>query len=289
VIGLAGSTSPTLLPDALASSAPAPAPETLAGGLGAYRYDGLDLGGGSRAVVYAVPTEAGVATVACRQPAPADDAFAEACTGIARSLAVAGTQVFTAGPSAQYADAVTEAVRDADHLLASTALQRAKTPASQSRAVDGFPARLNRIAAQLRALALSPVDRAPNTALARAIAGLATGYGSLAAAAHRSQPDRYRQASAKLRAARSAAAAALDDLQAAGYRDLPALTSPALAALKPKPEPPAKTKAPTAPTAPTVQPTPAPTATQPTYTPPKQPSTPQNKYGPRKGSTPGNG
>jgi hypothetical protein len=285
VIGLAGSTSPTLLPDALAGSAPAPAPETLAGGLGAYRYDGLDLGGGSRAVVYAVPTEAGVATVACRQPAPADDAFAAACTGIARSLAVADTQVFTAGPSAQYAEAVTDAVRDANHLLTSTALQRAKTPASQSRAIDGFAARLDRVAAHLRALDLSPVDRAPNTALTRAIAGLAAGYGSLASAAHRSQPERYRQASAKLRAARSAAAAALADLQAAGYRNLPALGSPAMAALKPK----AQTKAPTAPTTPTVQATPVPTATQPTYTPPKQPSTPQNKYGPRKGSTPGNG
>ena len=288
VIGLAGSTSPTLLPDALAGSAPAPAAETLAGGLSAYRYDGLDLGGGSRAVVYAVPTEAGVATVACRQPAPADDAFAEACTGIARSLAVADTQVFTAGPSAQYANAVSDAVRDANHLLTSTALRRAKTPASQSRAVDGFAARLDRIAGQLRALDLSPVDRAPNTALARAFAGLADGYGSLAAAARHSQPDRYRQAGAKVRAARSAAAAALDDLQAAGYRDLPAPASPALAALKPKPA--AKTKAPAAPTTATVQATPAPTATQPTYTPPaKQPSTPQNKYGPRKGSTPGDG
>jgi serine/threonine protein kinase len=288
VVGLAASTSPTLLPDALASSAPPPAPETLAGGLSAYRYDGLDLGGGSRAVVYAVPTEAGVATVACRQPAPADDAFAAACTGIARSLAVADTQVFTAGPSAQYADAVTDAVRDANHLLTSTALQRAKTPASQSRAVDGFPARLDRIAAHLRALALSPVDRAPNIALARAIAGLATGYGSLASAAHRSQPERYRQASAKLRAARSAAASSLADLRAAGYRDLPALASPALAGLKPKPR--TQTKAPTTPTTHTVQATPVPTVTQPTYTAPqKQSSTPQNKYGPRKGSTPGDG
>jgi len=119
-------------------------------------------------------------------------------------------------------------------------------------------------------------------ALAGALAVLAQGYGSLGSAAEHSQHDRYATASAKIRSGRDAAAGALADLRAAGYDQLPALASPALAALRSRPKP--KRAAPT-PTTPSI---PAPTATAvpsaPSYTPPQQPSTPQSKYGPRKGS-----
>jgi hypothetical protein len=285
VVGL-GALSPTLLPDALAGAAPAPAAETLAGGLSAYRYDGLDLGGGHRAVLYAVPTEAGVATVACRQPVPADDGFARGCAGIARSLAITGTKAFPAGPDARYARAVSAAVRSADPVLASTALRRAKTPAGQAKAVGGARGRLDAARAALAGFEVGPVDRAPHAALTAALAVLAQGYGSLASAAEHSQRERYATARAKIRSGRDAAAGALADLRAAGYDHLPALSTPVLAPLRPKPEKPRVT--PTAPSSQAPRPTPTPSA--PVYTPPAiTPSTPQSKYGPRKGSTPGNG
>jgi len=161
-------------------------------------------------------------------------------------------------------------------------LRRAKTPAGQARAVAGFRSRLDGAAATLRKLEVSPVDRAPHAALAGALAVLAQGYGSLGSAAEHSQHDRYATASAKIRSGRDAAAGALADLRAAGYDQLPALASPALAALRSRPKPKRAAPTPTTPSIPAPAATPVPSA--PSYTPPQQPSIPQSKYGPRKGS-----
>ncbi len=297
VLGMAATTSPTLLAPALAETAAAPATETLAGGLSAYRYDALDLGGGERASVYVVPTDAGVATVACRQPAPADPAFAPACAEIARSLAIRDARVFPAGPSPVYASEAGTAVRDLNRLLrgAESGLRSARTPAGQARNLRGAGPGLTLVAEHLRTLDVSPADGAANTALAAATRDLAAGYRALAGAARRSSRGGYATAGSDVRRARAAAAGVLDDLRAAGYAELPALAPATVPQLRSKPKPKPKPKAPSQPatSAPAQPQTPTPQATaapsRPTYTPPSTPSTPQSKYGPRKGSTPEDG
>jgi hypothetical protein len=277
VLGV-GALSPTLLPEGLAGEAPEPAGETLAGGLSAYRYDGLDLGQGSRAVLYAVPTDAGVATVACRQPVPADEAFARACAGVARSLAITDAKAYPAGPDARYAAAAGAAVRAANRALGARGLRRAQTPKGQAAAVARFRGSLSAAAAALREAGAGPIERAPGAALAGALTVLAQGYGSLASAAEHGRRDRYDRASAKIRSGRAAAAGALADLRAAGYDRLPALAAARLAPLR-RPEPkPAVTPAPRIVATPTVAPTVAAPAT------PRPAATPQSKYGPRKGT-----
>ncbi|HET6551132.1 MAG TPA: serine/threonine-protein kinase, partial [Solirubrobacter sp.] len=197
VIGMApveGAT-PRLLPEALARTAPVPATEQLADGLHAYRYDGLTLEDGQPAVVYVVPTAAGVATVACRAPA-ADEGFDAACAGVAKSLAIHGTNVFAAGPSADYAAAVKTVVADVNDAqdAAMTSMRDAADPGAQARAAANLRRAIVAAAKPLNSLELSPADRAPNAALTSALASLADRYGSLAAAARTGRRDRYANA-----------------------------------------------------------------------------------------------
>ena len=79
----------------VAGDLPEKTPVDIAGGAQAARYAALPIGDGNKATVYAVPTDAGVATLACT----ADEAT---CDKIASSLEITEGKAFPVGPSEAY-------------------------------------------------------------------------------------------------------------------------------------------------------------------------------------------
>ena len=81
------------------------------GDVQAYRYDNLKPNGFDRTVtVYAAPTSAGVATLACLAPAADAESFAATCDQIANTLELSSGDPLPVGPSKAYAGAVSKAL-----------------------------------------------------------------------------------------------------------------------------------------------------------------------------------
>ncbi len=248
VLGLAPSAETThaLLPAALLEDGEAPPrTEVTLGTASGYRYDGLPGG----LTVYAVPTDKGVATLACEPP------VTEACAGTAATLALDGATALQLGPSEAYAGAVSKELRVLDRIAAATTA--ASTPLGQSRLADRLRGRASQAATRLRRLQTGPAEAASTLALAGAAKATASGYERLASAAKRSDRRAYNSAAANVRAARRDLIAALGGLKAAGYTSFEAPRAPTIAPLARR-----KVAAPTAtatPSSPQATPTPAPT------------------------------
>jgi hypothetical protein len=282
----AGAHRPSLLPASLTAALgmrPGLTPERkrvqLAGGLEAYRYDGLRPRGYGRPVtVYAAPTSRGVATLACSEPDAGAERFAADCEALANSLSVTGATAYPLGPSEDFAAAVNGAL---DRLARVPRLGEARTARAQATAAEAVAGGYEDARAALERLEVSPADAGARAALVRALRTAGGGYRDLAAAARRTQAGRYRAAAAAAERGDAELAAALGALKRTGYRRLvtedfrarqvPAMKRP------PAPAPTATpTVAPPQPT-PTAQPAPRPTATPtpfPTFTGPGGPCIP---------------
>ena len=103
----------------------------------AYRYAGLQPQGFDRTVtVYAAPTSAGVATVACLAPAEAAEGFGPECEGIADTLQVSDAKTFPVGPNPAYAKTVNQTLNQLDRRVAAVARRSRATvrPSAHRRA-----------------------------------------------------------------------------------------------------------------------------------------------------------
>jgi len=227
VLGTAGKSAnnSTLLPLTFLQaigSAPEPSGAVQIGGgdLQAYRYNALEPNGFDRTVtVYAAPTSAGVATLACLAPKADADSFAATCDQIANTIELSGGQPFPVGPSKAYADAVTKTfgtLTKADK-SGQSKLKSAKTPDQQAAAARSLSSAFGKAAKSLRGQQLSPADRSANGLLVKALADTGAAYGKLAAAASKKSKSAYEKASGDVAKARKAVAKALDGLNAAGY------------------------------------------------------------------------
>jgi hypothetical protein len=178
-----------------------------------YRYRDLTLEGLDTPVtLYAVPTRAGVATVAC-VPSSA------ACDGVANTLELNG-EPLPVGPSEDYAKKVSGvlAALNAQAGKASAALGKAKTPAAQAKATANLRDAYRKAANDLRGRRLSPADRGANARLVAALNGLAKAYGQGAAAARSNRKAGFKRAGAAVTTAQRELADAVQGLRAAGYR-----------------------------------------------------------------------
>ena len=251
VIGLAPASSQALLPGALLESGKAPErTEVALGSARAYRYDALPGG----LVVYAVPTDQGVATVVCESPA------AKSCGSVAQTLKI-GAKVLPLGPDSGYAAAVNAALAR----LSLAALRSARTPNGQAQAAHAVSRRYASAAKALRATTPGPAEATATAALIQAFDDGSHAFARLASAAGNHQRPRYHDAAGDADAARGHVGAALDDLADAGYH-LRRPSSAAIPSLAQRPakknKQPAHTSRPTASVA-----TPTPQATvQPTRT-----------------------
>jgi hypothetical protein len=219
----------TLLPPAFLASLGRPASQvpprkqvTLADqALPAWRYRKLrPLGSSRQLTAYVVPTDAGIATVAClAPPAGGRPLPAHTCDAIASTLHLRHARPYPIGPSDAYAAALTSNLgslrRGADGHEQS--LSVAATKGSRSRAAKALASDYDRASRRFAALPLSPADYEANQTLVSALRRVSSAYAALArAAAHRSRAAVSRALATALRDEK-AIDEALAALRAAGY------------------------------------------------------------------------
>ena len=229
-LGTAQSDDPTLMPSGLRRALglrPGEVPARTAvrlgdGGLQAFRYADLRPAGARRAVtLYAAPTSAGIATVACAS-APADAAARQAaCDRVAGSLRLGGSaRAVPVGPDPTYAR---RAGRALTRLRATAAARRRelrapRVTARRQAAAAAATARAHRAAAAaLRGAAATPADRALNARLQASLRGVAAAWDRAATAARRRAARRFARAGRSISAAERRLSRDIRRLSAAGY------------------------------------------------------------------------
>jgi hypothetical protein len=187
----------------------------------AYRYTGLAPEGLDRRLeLLVVPTEVGVATVACLAPEPQARAFAAACESVARTLGLNGARPYALGPDPAFAKRVDKAMAalSKERAGARRSLRAADRPGPQAvyardlaKAFDGAA----------NATAKGPVSPAVADARSRIVSALhtvAARYRELAAKATAYKRKAFKRASARVTAAEKRVDRALGTLRSEGYR-----------------------------------------------------------------------
>jgi hypothetical protein len=183
-------------------------------GLQAYRYRDVKLSGFDKPVtVYAVPTNQGVATMACV------GLTAAVCDASANTLSLVSAKGFPVGPSADYAKTVGGAMGALSGAAKSgqSKLQSAKTPKAQAAAARQLNGAYGKAAGALNGLDLSPADALANAKLVSALKSTASAYGNAANAAAKNNKGAYAKAGKAVSAGQQKVAAAIAGLKAAGY------------------------------------------------------------------------
>jgi hypothetical protein len=196
--GMVSASDPTLLPvtfkKQLSGGAPKGEPVQL-GDLKAYRYTGLkpknypqDL------TVYTVPTDAGVATVACSASAAQAQSFLPECERAASTLTLSGTKATELGIPASYVKSVNGAITamQSKRAAALKKLKSAKTPGAQASAARQAAAAYAGAARTIAGQKVPPQVSAINTAILAALHQGAAGYTQMAAGSAGNNSSRYK-------------------------------------------------------------------------------------------------
>jgi hypothetical protein len=183
------------------------------GGLQGYRYRNVKLSGFDRPVtVYAVPTTAGVATLACL-------GASATCDASANTMQLVSAKAFPVGPSGDYAKAVGGALGALGKATKSgqAKLKAARTPRAQASAANGLSTAYAKAAKALGGLNVSPADKLANAQLVAGLGATAKAYRSAATAANKNDKKAYATASKAVAAGQQTVAKALAGLKSAGY------------------------------------------------------------------------
>jgi predicted Ser/Thr protein kinase len=169
--------------------------------------------------VYAVPTTAGVATIACLSPRPNAPAL-QRCESVATTLALRGADPLPLGPNQRYAAAVNTALTslEAQRSEGRRALSEARTPAAQARSADQLAAAYRAAAAGLGRAAPGPIEEPYHRSIAAAVDRAAGGYATLAEAARAHRRLDYDRAAAQVARAEDALDRAVRALERIGYK-----------------------------------------------------------------------
>ncbi len=219
--GTTTATGPSLLPAGFVGQLPGGLPQATPVQLGtvqALRYSAPAPRGSSGSIVlYAVPTTAGVVTIACTGPTGAPATVT--CERIAGTLHLVGTTAYPLGASAEYATTLTHAFAAlaAARAPAEAALASAKTPGAQAAAATKLAGAYTAAAHALSGLQLSPAVAGVNAQLMAALSALARDYTHVAHAASRSDAAGYRAASTAVTRDGALLTSTLAQLRAAGY------------------------------------------------------------------------
>ena len=191
------------------------------GDLEALRYAGLQAeGSAGRLTVYAAPTSAGVATIACQAPAGAAGAtFLPECERVASSVQLTSGRSLPLGPSENDARARHRTLADLDSArrTGTRRLRSAGTPDAQGRAARNLAAAYDRAARRLSEAPAGPAERGAHQAIVTSVRGIGAGYERLASAATRGDGDAYRRARAAIEQGHSSLTRALRQLGTLGY------------------------------------------------------------------------
>jgi serine/threonine protein kinase len=202
-----------------AGSVPERTAVDLGGGVQAYRYAGVKIGGGRTATVFAVPTSTGVATLACVPATGGDAAFAATCDAVATTFRVSEGKPLPVGPGKDYAGRLSAALGrlGQQQSSAAAALRKAKTRQAQASATDRLSAAYAGAAKTLGGLELSPADVLANAQLVSALKATGAAYAQAAKEARAKDRAGYKRESNKAIAAQKGVGEALGRLTAAGY------------------------------------------------------------------------
>src|SRR4051794_15315220 len=216
--GMVAASDPTLLPVSfkkqLTGGAPKGEPVQL-GDLNAYRYTGLkpknypqDL------TVYTVPTDSGVATVACSAAAAQAQAFLPECERAASTLTLSGTQAVDLGIPASYVKAVNGAIgtMQSKRAAALKKMKSAKTPSGQAGAARQAAAAYAGAAKSIAGQKVPPQVGAIDAAILAALHQGAAGYTQMAAGSASNNSSKYKGGQAEVKKADKALQKALKAL-----------------------------------------------------------------------------
>ena len=190
------------------------------GQLQALRYEGLEPEGLSeRLTVFAAPTSAGVATIACVAPPRAAAAFFPDCERVAASVELTGAKPLALGPSAAYASALNAAFEPlaAAARRGSASLRAADTPAAQARAARALAGAYSDAASAVARAPAGPAERQAGARVEAALRSASAGYVRLATAAGSDDAGAYRAARATIRRSDARLQAGIDELAELGY------------------------------------------------------------------------
>ena len=216
--GLVDASGPALLPAAFVKALgadPERSDTVRLGELQAYRYRNLDPSNFNPALtLYAVPTDKGVATIAC-QADPAEAArFLPECERAASTLKLEGAKPFDLGPGREYVDEVNGTL---DKLQGArgkgvAALKSAKTPAQQAKAASGVAGAYDGAAKTLKGAAVSPQVASTNDAIVAALGDAADAWREVEEGAERADAGDYKGGERAVKKAEKQLAESLDQL-----------------------------------------------------------------------------
>lgn len=214
IAGMTAATGARLLPAKLTrrtvGGLPRPAPVKL-GKLEALRYRGVRVRGFDRELtLYAAPSSAGVATIACYSPS-AGGGFAATCERVAAAAELLQGHPYPLATSPQTERALDRIVATLrrERAAGRRRLARAGTDAAQATAATRVARADAGARRRLERLAVSPALAGSVGAARSATAGSAAAYGSLAAAASEGDAERYDAARGEVEASEARLARAL--------------------------------------------------------------------------------
>ncbi len=185
----------------LSGGAPKGEPVQL-GSLKAYRYTGLKPNNfPQQLTVYTVPTDSGVAAVACSATAAQAATVLPECERAASTLTLSGAKAVDLGVPAAYSKALNGAIQrlQTERGAALKKLKGAKNPAQQAAAARQAAAAYAAAAKTLASQAGGPQVDAANTAIIAALRQGAAGYGLMAAGAAANDSGKYRTGVSQVR------------------------------------------------------------------------------------------
>jgi serine/threonine-protein kinase len=215
--GVVNTSGPALLPAALLAGRPLTPSAVEIGASAAYRYSNVSVPGlAGPATIYAIPTTAGVATVACLA---GSSGVQHECAQIAATLRLNSASAFPLTPSPAYAGALTRALGSLQATItaASARLAGAHSAGAQAAAADQLASAFRTAGLFVAHLSVSPAVSAINAKLAGALSAAGNGYAALAGAARAEDEGAYARAARAVDGAQTEVSASLAGLAAAGY------------------------------------------------------------------------
>jgi hypothetical protein len=216
--GMVSAADPTLLPvtfkKQLTGGPPKGEPVQL-GSVQAFRYTGLKPKNYSRDLtVYTVPTDAGVATVACSAPTGQSATFLPDCERAASTLTLSGVKASNLGIPASYVNTVNGAIKTMQTKRAAALgkVKSAKNPAGQATGLRAAAAAYAGAAKTLAGAGAPPQVGAINAALVAALRHGAAGYTQMAAGAASNNGGMYSAGAKQVKQADAALQQALKAL-----------------------------------------------------------------------------
>src|SRR4051794_16670611 len=196
--GMTSAADPSLLPIGfkknLSDQNPKGEPVNL-GDLQALRYTGLKPNNyPQQLTVYAVPTDSGVATVACSAAAAQAASFLPECERAASTLTLSGTEAVDLGIPGSYVKALNSAMQklNAERSAALKKAHSASTNSAQASALRQASAAYSTAAKTLASQKTGPQVEGANTAIIAALRAGAAGYTAMAAGAAGNDAGRYK-------------------------------------------------------------------------------------------------